>query len=141
MLSVPTLWLLAGLILCLMELFLPTAFIELTMGMSAIVVAVVAQWVPSLLIQVALWVLLSAGLTVWLRRVFPQRKHNASVDSKQARTLTEIAAGDTGRVIYEGNSWQACCADEQLAIAPNQKVYVVGRRGTTLIVLPESLVL
>lgn len=140
MLSVPILWLLAGLILCLMELFLPTAFIELTMGISAIVVAVVAQWVPSLLIQVALWVLLSAGLTIWLRQVFPKRKHSSSVDSKQARTLTEIGAGDTGRVIYEGNSWQACCADEQLAIAPNQKVYVVGRRGTTLIVLPESLV-
>jgi membrane protein implicated in regulation of membrane protease activity len=139
MLSVPILWLLAGLILCLMELFLPTALIELTMGISAILVSIIAQWVPSLLVQVLLWVLLSVALSVGLRRVFPKRQHSSISDAKEARTLTGIAAGDTGRVIYEGNSWQARCADEQLAIAPNQKVYVVGRRGTTLIVLPETL--
>ncbi|WP_439648944.1 NfeD family protein [Leptolyngbya ohadii] len=47
--------------------------------------------------------------------------------------------GQTGRVIYEGNSWQARCEDEGMTIAPNQRVYVVDRRGTTLIVIPESL--
>lgn len=140
MLSVPILWLMAGLILCLMELLLPTAFIELTMGISAIGVALVARWVPSLLIQVALWVVLSFGLTLWLRRVLPKRKHSSITDAKEARTLTEIAPGATGRVIYEGNSWRARCEDEQLTIAPNQKVYVVGRRGTTLIVLPEGVI-
>ncbi len=134
------LWLIAGLLLCLMELFLPTAFVELTMGISAIVVAFVAQVVPSLTAQVALWLLLSVALTLLLRRLLPPRKHSPLADSQEAKTLTEIAPGQAGRVIYEGNSWQARCEDEQITIAPNQKVYVVGRRGTTLLVLPEHLV-
>jgi len=55
-----------------------------------------------------------------------------------AETLTEIPAGKEGRVLYEGNLW-ARCDDHNLAIAPNQKVYLVRREGTTLIVLPENL--
>lgn len=140
MLSVPMLWLIAGLILCLMELFLPTAFVELTMGLSAIIVGLVAQVVPSVAVQVGLWLLLSVALTLLLRRLLPPRKHSPLSDSKEAKTLTEIAPGQAGRVIYEGNSWQARCEDDQITIAPNQKVYVVGRSGTTLLVLPEHLV-
>jgi membrane protein implicated in regulation of membrane protease activity len=140
MVSAPILWLIAGLILCVMELVLPTAFVELTMGISAVMVAVVAWFVPSLMVQVALWLLLSVGLAFLLRRLLPKRTRPSIEDAKHAKTLTEIPPGQTGRVIYEGNSWQARCEDEQLAIAPNQRVYVVGRSGTTLIVLPESLI-
>lgn len=140
MLSTPILWLIAGLILCLMELLLPTAFVELTMGFSAVIVACVAWFVPSLSIQVGLWLLLSVGLIVLLRRLFPQRTHAAIEDAKEAKTLTVIAPGETGRVLYEGNSWQARCEDEQIAIPPEQRVYVVGRRGTTLIVIPANFV-
>jgi membrane protein implicated in regulation of membrane protease activity len=140
MLSVPTLWLIAGVILCFMELVLPTAFAELTMGVSALIVGCIAWFVPSIPVQVVLWLLLSLGFNLLLRRVLPKRSHRAIEDAKEAKTLTEIAPGATGRVLYEGNSWQARCEDDQLAIAPNQSVYVVGRRGTTLIVLPESLI-
>ncbi|MEM8778980.1 MAG: NfeD family protein, partial [Cyanobacteria bacterium P01_G01_bin.49] len=45
--------------------------------------------------------------------------------------------GKTGRVLYEGNSWSAICADEEMSIASHQKVYVVMRKGNTLIILPE----
>lgn len=138
--SPPILWLIAGLLLCLMELFLPTAFIELTMGLSAIIVGCVAWFVPSLTIQVVLWLVLSIALTFLLRRLLPKPKRREIEDAKEAKTLTAIAPGETGRVIYEGNSWQARCEDEHLEIPPNQKVYVVGRRGTTLLVLPEYLV-
>lgn len=140
MFSAPILWLIAGLMLCVMELVLPTAFVELTMGISAVIVACVAWFVPSLIVQVVLWLLLSIGLTILLRRLLPKRSRPTIEDAKNAKTLTAIPPGQTGRVIYEGNSWQARCEDEQLAIAPNERVYVVGRRGTTLIVLPESLI-
>lgn len=140
MLSAPILWLIAGLMLCVMELVLPTAFVELTMGISAVIVACVAWFVPSLSVQVALWLLLSVGLAVLLRRFLPKRATPTIEDAKNAKTLTAILPGQTGRVIYEGNSWQARCEDEDLAIGPNQKVYVVGRRGTTLMVLPEYLI-
>jgi len=49
-----------------------------------------------------------------------------------------MRAGKEGRVLYEGN-FLARCDDHNLAIAPNQKVYLVRREGTTLIVLPENL--
>lgn len=140
MLSPPILWLTAGVILCLMELVLPTAFVELTMGVSAVIVGCIAWFVPSITVQVVLWLLLSIGLSGLLRRALPKRSHASIEDAKEAKTLTEISPGETGRVLYEGNSWQARCEDEQLAIAPDQRVYVVGRRGTTLIVLPESLI-
>jgi membrane protein implicated in regulation of membrane protease activity len=138
-LGTPFFWLVAGIILCVMEFTLPTAFIELTMGISAIIVAGFALAVPSFGIQVVLWLVLSVILSFLLRRLFPYKMPRQIEDSKEAQTLTEIPAGETGRVRYEGNSWQARCDDEQLTIAPNQRVYVVGRRGTTLIVMPESL--
>jgi membrane protein implicated in regulation of membrane protease activity len=41
-------------------------------------------------------------------------------------------------VLYEGNSWAARCESSTAPIPTGQKVYVVGRKGTTLIVMPEQ---
>ncbi len=141
MLISPTLlWLLAGAFLCLMELILPTAFVALMMGFSAFVVALVSVILPQLAIQVFLWLALSIAFILLFRRFLPSpRRRNKIQDAIEAETLTEIAAGKAGRVIYEGNSWRARCEDHAVAIAPHQKVYVVRREGTTLIVLPENL--
>jgi membrane protein implicated in regulation of membrane protease activity len=109
------------------------------MGLSAIIVAIFALSVPNFSAQVALWLLLSVVLTILLRRLVPPSKHRQIEDSREAQTLTEILPGQTGRVLYEGNSWQARCEDDDLTIAPNQRVYVLERRGTTLIVLPANL--
>jgi membrane protein implicated in regulation of membrane protease activity len=138
-LGTPLFWVIAGVSLCILELVLPTAFIELTMGLSAIIVAIFALSVPIFSVQVALWLVLSIVLTILLRRLVPPQKHRQIEDSKEAQTLTEILPGQTGRVLYEGNSWQARCEDDDLTIAPNQRVYVLERRGTTLIVLPANL--
>lgn len=139
-LGTPIFWLIVGIALCLMELVLPTAFVELTMGMSAIVVAIFAPLLPNFTVQVILWFVLSVILTLLLRRFVPTKTHRQIADSKEAQTLTEILPGQAGRVLYEGNSWQARCEDEEMTIAPQQKVYVIARRGTTLIVMPASLV-
>lgn len=135
----PVIWLIAGVILCVLEFVLPTAFVELTMGVSAILVGLLAQLIPQVGLQVVIWLVLSIAFNILLHRLMPKRKTRKIEDSKEAQTLTEILPGQTGRVLYEGNSWQARCDDEQMAIAPNQKVYVVGRQGTTLIVLPQAL--
>ncbi|MGG6298234.1 NfeD family protein [Leptolyngbya sp. AN02str] len=134
--SPTVIWLIAGVVLCVMELVLPTAFIEMTLGISAFIVAAIALVVPSVGIQVALWMVLSIILTVLVRKLMPRRTPRAIAESREAETLTEILPGQTGRVIYEGNSWQAR-SELEVAIAPNQRVYVVERRGTTLIVVPE----
>jgi len=140
LLSPSLLWLLAGSILCLVELFVPTAFVAFLMGLSAFLVAIVARILPTVFpLQVVLWLSLSTVL-VWLsRRFLPHPRASKSLDAKEAQTLTEIPVGQTGRVIYEGNSWRARCEDELEAIAPKQKVYVVRREGNTLIVVPKNL--
>lgn len=137
--SPPVLWLIAGVLLCVMEMILPTAFVEFTMGISAILVAFLALFIPSVGLQVVIWMVLSILLTLLTRRFMPKHRPRLIEDSREAETLTAIAPGQTGRVLYEGNSWQARCDDQDMAIAPHEKVYVVGRRGTTLIVVPERL--
>ncbi|HBE20115.1 MAG TPA: hypothetical protein DEG17_02630 [Cyanobacteria bacterium UBA11149] len=133
------LWFIAGSILCLIELFVPTAFVLFTMGMSAIVVGLISAIAPQFSLQVLLWFLLSVFLVFFSRRLLPPAKASKNLDAKEGRTLTEIPAGEIGRVIYEGNSWQARCDDEMSAIAPNQKVYIVRRQGTTLFVVPQKI--
>jgi len=124
-----------------MELFLPTAFVELLMGLSALVVAGISLIITSPAQQVAIWMVLSL-LFVWLSRRFLPPQHSAKfmaiADKTEAETLTDIPAGQPGRVLYEGNSWRAICDDETLAIAPQQKVVIIRRDGNTLFVLPEK---
>ena len=137
--SLPLIWLIAGVVLCVMEFTLPTAFIEFTMGLSAIIVALVALVIPSLAIQIVLWMILSVVFTVLIRRFMPSKPARVLEESKEARTITEILPGETGRVLYEGNSWSARCDEYDRTIAPNQLVYVVGRKGNTLLVMPETM--
>ncbi|AFY43242.1 NfeD family protein [Nostoc sp. PCC 7107] len=138
--SFTLIWLLAGSVLCLSELFLPSAFVAFMMGISAFAVALLSQLGLSLWLQVAIWLLLSTMLVVLSRRFLqPRRRKSKIQDAIIAETLTEIPAGKTGRVLYEGNSWRAKCDDDKLDVAPHQRVYVVRREGTTLIVMPENL--
>jgi membrane protein implicated in regulation of membrane protease activity len=134
-------WFGLGIALCVAELIFPTAFVELMMGFSALIVALIALVVPSFLVQALLWLVISIVL-VWLsRRFLPQpRSHRILQESVEAKTLTAILPGEKGRVIYDGNSWQARCEDAQLEIAANERVYVVRREGTTLVVLPERMI-
>ena len=133
-------WLIAGAVLCLLELFLPTAFVAFMMGISALIVALVSVLIPQLSLQVILWLGLSTSFILLSRRFLPKAKKSRSIqDAVIAETLTAIAPGKEGRVIYEGNSWRARCEDKDNAIAPYEKVYVVRREGTLLIVLPENV--
>lgn len=131
-------WVIIGVVLCLLELMLPTAFVESALGVSAFVVALLTPVVPSVNYQIALWVLISL-LVLWaLKRFIPNRTAPALREATEARTTTAIAPGQVGRVIYEGNSWQARCSDDQISIEPNQEVFVVERKGNTLVVMPLS---
>lgn len=140
MIWTPTLlWLLAGALLCLTELFLPTAFVAFMMGLSAFAVAAVSLALPYVNLQIFLWMVFSTFFVLATRRLIPKGKARAIEDAKEAKTLTEIPPGEAGRVIYEGNSWRARCEDCDAAIPANQNVIVVGRKGTTLIVVPDLL--
>ncbi|NER00508.1 MAG: NfeD family protein [Cyanothece sp. SIO2G6] len=131
-------WLIVGITLCVMEVILPTAFMEVVLGVSAILVSFVSLFVPSFGIQVAIWMILSLVLLVLVRRFLPKASAFKMDDSREAQTLTSIPIGDAGRVLYEGGSWRARCGDETLAIAADEKVYVVARKGNTLVVVPQA---
>jgi membrane protein implicated in regulation of membrane protease activity len=129
-----TIWLVLGLGLVATEFLIPTAFIALVMGVAALLVAMVAAWLP-LGLQVFLWMGLS-GLGIAISRGLGSRRA-PSLDSRVGETLTEILPGKEGRVTYEGNSWLARCEDTDVTIAPHQPVHIVGRQGTTLLVMPD----
>jgi membrane protein implicated in regulation of membrane protease activity len=131
-------WVIVGAVLCAMELLIPSAFVESALGVSAFIVALLTFVVPGVNYQIALWMLLSVLLFWVLKRFVPNRTAPALREATEARTTTEIPPGQAGRVIYEGNSWQARCSDDKVAIAPNQEVFVVERKGNTLIVIPLS---
>lgn len=123
-----------------MEFIFPTAFVAFMMGISALIVAAISLVLPQYTFLVALWLVFSTVLIVLSRRFLtPKRKKANLGDADEGETITAIAPGKTGRVLYEGNSWQARCEDITSSIAPNEPVYVVGRQGTTLIVLPVNL--
>ena len=138
--SITLIWLIAGACFCLSELFIPTAFVAFMMGISAFIVALLSLAVGNLWLLALCWLLLSTSLIVLTRKyISPRRRKSKIRDAVLAETITEIPAGKTGRVLYEGNSWRAQCDDEQAFIAPYQRVYVVRREGTTLIVMPENI--
>jgi membrane protein implicated in regulation of membrane protease activity len=134
-------WLLAGSILCLTELFLPSAFVAFMMGISALMVGLLSYLgIGNLWTQVAAWLLLSTILIILSRRFLqPRRRKSKIQDAVIGETLTEILPGEVGRVLYEGNSWRARCDDDNISLPPQQTVYVVRREGTTLIVMPDHL--
>jgi membrane protein implicated in regulation of membrane protease activity len=133
-------WFIVGISLILLEILvpLPTLLIAGAMGVGALCVAAILGVIyVHISIQMLIWVVAS-GLFVWYTRRFAPKGSWNIKDAEYGVTLTEILSGQTGRVKYEGNSWKAKCDDPKTEIAVNEKVYVLRRQGTTLIVMPES---
>ncbi|MBD2653568.1 MULTISPECIES: NfeD family protein [Synechocystis] len=134
------LWIVAGTILCLVEVIFPVDFVAVVMGLSAVATAGVALLVPgSFALQSLCWLGLSVLSIILLRRFLPRPRQKSILrDAVEGQCLTAILPGETGRVLYEGNSWRAECQDPDVAIAIDEKVYVVGRSGNTLLVYPAN---
>jgi membrane protein implicated in regulation of membrane protease activity len=126
-------WLLVGIVLCCVEAVIPTSFMALVMGLSAIAVAPTTDRLSGGL-QVALWVVLSLLLFALSRSFIRPVPPSKSFDATLGETLGEILPGTTGRVLYEGQSWLAQCKDPTLHLAPQQPVRILDRKGTMLII-------
>jgi membrane protein implicated in regulation of membrane protease activity len=134
------LWLIAGIVFCLLELVVPTAFTAVCMGVSALLVSLVALVVPSWLgVQIAIWMLVSCGLVALGYRINRRRTPRKIQAATEAQALTAILPNQLGRVLYEGTSWQARCAEGVESIEVHDHLHVVDREGTTLIVMPMHL--
>ncbi|GAB4304026.1 MAG: NfeD family protein [Geminocystis sp.] len=138
--SSPLVWLIIGCILCLMEFIFPTAFVELMMGLSAIIIAGLALIIPYNNLLIVLWMVLSVLLIYFAKKYLePKKKDPLLLEGNEGITITAIEAGKTGRVMYEGSLWLAICSDETMKIPPDEKVFIVSREGNILSVLPRKL--
>ena len=134
-------WLLVGVTLCVVELLvpLPTFMIAGALGLAALVTAAIALILPIPALQILAWMLISGVLAMYSRRFIPKDSRQLQ-EANEGITIAEIPAGKSGRVQHEGVSWKAICDDPNLAIAEGQRVIVLRRQGTTLVVVPESWV-
>lgn len=127
------LWLVVGASLCLMELILPTAMF---LGLGALVMSLLALVLPPWVgLQVALWLACTVAIA-WLSKRFLPKHSAIDFAHAEAQSLTAISPSQVGRVLYEGASWRAKCGDGVSTIAPDQQLHVIGREGTTLLVVP-----
>jgi membrane protein implicated in regulation of membrane protease activity len=130
------LWLIAGTCLCGLELFVPTALVAMFLGVAAFIMAALATILPAWLgLQVAIW-LCFTGILAWMGYRFMPKRSPLDFNHTEAKALTEILPDRSGRVLYEGVSWRARCGDGVSSIEPEQQLHVIGREGTTLIVVP-----
>ena len=130
------LWLMVGGSLCLVEFVVPTALTAVFLGLGALVMSVLALILPPWIgLQVLLWLVCTALIAVLGHRFLPRR---SAIDftHTEAQALTAISPGQMGRVLYEGSSWRAKCGDGVSKIAPDDQLHVIGREGTTLLVVP-----
>ena len=141
-------WFALGVMLCLTELFLAKTlaksykFVPLIAGIIAIILSILllkVYYLPDWNWQIGYWMVFSTVSVIWLRPMFLKNKKVIVRDATEAKTITDILAGKTGKVLYEGTIWQARCNDKSIDIASDQTVYVLRREGNTLIVAPEQL--
>jgi membrane protein implicated in regulation of membrane protease activity len=133
MIAASLMWLIVGGGFCLLELVTPMPFMALVMGISCFILSPTTPYLP-LNLQIVLWMILSLAL-FWVSQSFvrpPSEAHQ--LDADYAFTLTEFLPGETGRVNYEGQSWAAQLDDPTIQLPPEQKVRVIDRQGTLLIV-------
>jgi membrane protein implicated in regulation of membrane protease activity len=134
-------WLAFGLLLVASELFLPGLVAGPT-GVAALGAALLAYWGLPAWAQLLAWVLLSIALILLSRRLVPKgpaQLEDILKESREARAVTAIPPGKQGRVSYLGSTWNAKCSIPDVEIQPGQEVYVVDRKGNTLIVMPTQL--
>ena len=135
--SASGLWAIVGTMLCLFELVVPTAFTAVCMGVSAFLVALIAGIIPSWIgAQIIIWMLCSCGLIILGYHINKHRSSHKIQESITAEALSAMIPNQPGRVLYEGASWRARCAEGVESIAAHEQLYVVSREGTTLIVMP-----
>lgn len=109
------------------------------LGIAAIITAIAALSISNLSIQLLVWAVLSVTMALILRSLVPTETAPGLEEATEAIVCIDISKGGVGEVSYEGSFWSARCQVSDVAIAAGQPVYVVGRQGNTLIVMPRQV--
>ncbi|MEL6223516.1 MAG: NfeD family protein [Cyanobacteria bacterium J06626_14] len=128
------LWLISGLVVLGLGMLVGEPGIA-SIGLAALITAVLALSVPSISVQLIVWSILSLALAIVLRGLVGQKTKPSQWQTEAEVTMT-IPEGRVGEVAYEGTLWKAKCDIADLQVSQGELVYVVGRQGNTLLVMP-----
>jgi inner membrane protein len=139
-------WLIAGVLLCAIELFIP-ALVVVFLGLSAMFVALLrfAGIVDSHVASFFVWVIVSVVMVLSLRKMvrkyFPASTNKADIDEDTAAfgqvvdVITATAdVHQNGRIRFQGTTWPAITTVG--VIAAGQKAKVVFRDNLVWVVEP-----
>lgn len=142
-------WFLGGMILVVLEIFLPS-FTIFWFGLAAIVVSAILWLMPelSLAVQLSLWIVLSIMITVvWFKWIKPLSKNRTTAGLSRENTIGQI--GMVIRLIPEHNEaivrfampllgsdeWTCRC---QQPVQVGQRVSVIDILGNQLLIQPYA---
>ena len=142
-----TIWIVAGVVLAVLELFVP-GMVLVFLGSGALLVALliwmglVQTWMASL----TTWFIASLVLLLVLRSFFQKfmtgdeerqsTDEDADAYGEVVDVVEEIHPGSEGRIRYRGTTWQAACYDETLVAGSKAKI--VFRENLIWIVEPVN---
>ncbi len=132
-------WLAVGVLFLIVEL-LTTALVSIWFVPSAIITCLLSFIVDSLLIQIAIFVVLSAVFMVVCRKIYNKhiKKPVDDVDQNEkllgkSATVTEDTNGITGRILVGDVYWRAVSENGD-TIQKGETVKIKGVNGTTLVI-------
>ena len=140
-------WIVAGIVLAVLELFVP-GMVLVFLGSGALLVALliwlgmVQTWVASL----TTWFIASLALLLVLRSFFQKfvtgdeerqsTDEDADAYGQVVDVVEEIRPDSEGRIRYRGTTWQAACYDKTLVAG--SKAQIVFRENLIWIVEPVN---
>ena len=132
-------WLAVGVLFLIVEL-LTTALVSIWFVPSAIITCLLSFVVDNLLIQIAIFVVLSAVFMVVCRKIYNKhiKKPVDDVDQNEkllgkTATVTEDTNGITGRILVGDVYWRAVSENGDI-IQKGETVKIKGVKGTTLVI-------
>jgi membrane protein implicated in regulation of membrane protease activity len=137
------LWLLAGVVMIILEFMLP-GFVIVFFGVGAILVGVICWlWTISFNAQLVLFMAISVVLLLairkWVKNIFvgyTSSQEAIGELSKEfagelATVISEIAPDNPGKVEFHGTNWEA---ESDEPIARGERVKIIGQRSIRLMV-------
>ncbi len=136
-------WVIAGLLLWVFEIFLPSLFVLGVLGTSCLIVAPYAIIDESFKMQLLIFAIATAVMALGIRPLimkhFYRREGNVKTNvdfliGKSVLVTEDIdSVSETGRVKIEGELWRAVTSDESV-VSVGQKVTILKVDGCKVIV-------
>ncbi len=120
-------WVIAGVILCIVEIFTPAMFF-LNIGLACFIASIIAALGFAGIWQVIIFGLFSAIFLIWLRPLLLKQKQSEKPETiemyigKTAKVIEKVTK-DNGKIAIFGEEWQAKSINEEVfEVGDNVKI-------------------